>query len=51
MDGGTQSSTLGAVAAPTVDWASGALGEVQAAEREIGRATARRARATGAPPY
>ncbi|WP_448639613.1 DUF222 domain-containing protein [Geodermatophilus sp. URMC 63] len=35
-------------AAPTVGWAAGPLGEVQAAEREISRQTARRARALAA---
>ncbi|TFV55363.1 HNH endonuclease, partial [Geodermatophilus sp. DF01-2] len=44
MDGGTQTSTPGA-GAPTVGWASGPLGVVQAASREIARATAVRARA------
>ncbi|WP_209307593.1 DUF222 domain-containing protein, partial [Geodermatophilus sp. DF01_2] len=44
MDGGTQTGTPGA-GAPAVGWASGPLGVVQAASREIARATAVRARA------
>jgi hypothetical protein len=44
MDGGTQTGTLGADA-PAVGWASGPLGLVQAADREITRQTARKARA------
>src|SRR5918997_6063021 len=44
MRDGAQSSTIGA-AAPTVGWASGPLGAVQAADREISRHTAIRARA------
>ncbi|WP_255363402.1 DUF222 domain-containing protein [Geodermatophilus sp. DSM 45219] len=47
MDGGTQTSAA-AVVAPTVGWASGPLGEVQAASREISRQTAVRARALAA---
>jgi uncharacterized protein DUF222 len=44
VDGGTRTSTPGADA-PVVGWASGPLGAVQAADREISRQTARRARA------
>lgn len=44
VDGGPQTSTPGA-AGPVVGWASGPLGAVQAADREIARATAVRARA------
>src|ERR687894_419772 len=44
MDGGTGTGTLGADA-PEVGWASGPLGAVQAADREIARQTAVRARA------
>ena len=44
MDGGTQTGTLGADA-PAVGWASGPLGAVQTADREIARQTAVRARA------
>jgi hypothetical protein len=44
MSHGAQTSTIGA-AAPTVGWASGPLGAVQAADREISRQTAARARA------
>ncbi|TFV57277.1 HNH endonuclease, partial [Geodermatophilus sp. DF01-2] len=44
MDGGTRTGTPGA-GAPAVGWASGPLGVVQAADREIGRQTALRARA------
>ena len=47
MDGGAQTSTIGA-AAPSVGWASGLLGAVQAADREISRQTAARARAVAA---
>ncbi|WP_255363629.1 HNH endonuclease signature motif containing protein [Geodermatophilus sp. DSM 45219] len=48
MDDGAQTSTLGAVVAPTVGWASGPLGAVQAAAREIARLTAVQARAVAA---
>ena len=48
MDGGAVTGTSGAVGAPTVGWASGPLGEVQAAAREISRLTAVRARAVAA---
>jgi len=44
VDDGARTSTLGA-AAPSVGWASGLLGAVQAADREISRQTAARARA------
>ena len=44
VDGGARTSTPGADA-PVVGWASGPLGAVQAADREISRQTARRARA------
>src|ERR687898_3647588 len=47
MDGGMQTGTLGADA-PAVGWASGPLGAVQAADREISRQTAVRARAVAA---
>src|SRR5687768_13899697 len=43
MSHGAPTSTLGA--APSVGWASGPLGAVQAAEREISRQAAARARA------
>ena len=48
LDSGTQTSTLGAVVAPTVGWAAGPLGAVQAAAREISRQTAVQARAVAA---
>jgi hypothetical protein len=41
-------TSAGAVAAPVVGWASGPLGAVQAADREIARATAVRTRAVAA---
>ena len=44
MYDGPQANTLRA-SAPVVGWASGPLGAVQAADREIARATALRARA------
>ena len=44
VDGGVQTSTVGA-AAPVVGWACGPLGLVQAADREIARQTALKARA------
>src|SRR5215211_9349907 len=44
VDDGARTSTVGA-AAPSVGWASGPLGAVQAADREISRQTAARARA------
>src|SRR3712207_8111207 len=44
MDDGTATGTPGAVAAPVVGWASGPLGAVQAADREVARQTAIRAR-------
>ncbi len=47
MDDGAQTSTMGA-AAPTVGWASGPLGAVQAAAREIARQTAVKACAVAA---
>ncbi|WP_448619993.1 DUF222 domain-containing protein [Geodermatophilus sp. URMC 65] len=47
MDGGTEASTVGA-AAPSVGWASGPLGEVQAAAREMSRQAAVRVRAVTA---
>src|SRR3712207_2191337 len=45
MDDGTATGTPGAVAAPVVGWASGPLGAVQAADREVARHTAIKARA------
>jgi len=45
MDDGAATGTPGAVAAPVVGWASGPLGAVQAADREVARQTAIRARA------
>src|SRR5919107_3651893 len=45
VEDGAQTSTLRAAAAPLVGWASGPLGAVQAADREISRHTAIRARA------
>src|SRR4051812_10812456 len=48
VDGGTWTSTLGADAAPTVGWAAGPLGAVQAADREIARQAALRVRAVAA---
>jgi muconolactone delta-isomerase len=47
VDGGTQTGTLGA-GAPVVGWASGPLGAVQAAAREMSRQAALRARAVAA---
>ncbi|RBY82029.1 HNH endonuclease [Geodermatophilus sp. TF02-6] len=47
MDDGAQAGTRQAPA-PTVGWASGPLGAVQAADREIARQTALRARAVAA---
>jgi hypothetical protein len=47
MDGGTRASTVGA-AAPSVGWASGPLGAVQAAAREMSRQAALRVRAVAA---
>jgi hypothetical protein len=47
MDGGTRTGTRGADA-PSVGWAQGPLGAVQAAAREISRQTALRARAMAA---
>src|SRR5918995_7271492 len=47
VDDGARTSTLGA-AVPSVGWASGPLGAVQAADREISRQTAARARAVAA---
>ncbi|WP_232807149.1 DUF222 domain-containing protein [Geodermatophilus chilensis] len=47
MDDGTWTGTLGA-AAPSVGWAAGPLGAVQAAAREISRQTALRVRAVAA---
>ena len=44
VDGGTRTGTLDA-SAPAVGWASGPLGAVQAADREIAQQTAVRARA------
>ncbi|WP_141243025.1 HNH endonuclease signature motif containing protein [Geodermatophilus obscurus] len=48
MGDGGRTSTPGAEAAPTVGWASGPLGVVQAADREIARQVAVRARAVAA---
>ncbi|MGY1760772.1 DUF222 domain-containing protein [Geodermatophilus sp. SYSU D00779] len=45
MDDGTPTGTLGRAAAPVVGWATGPLGAVQAADREISRQTALKARA------
>src|ERR687889_1292465 len=47
VDDGARTSTLGA-AAPSVGWADGPLGAVQAAAREVSRQTALRARAVAA---
>jgi hypothetical protein len=47
VDDGAHGSTV-AVAAPVVGWAAGPLGAVQAADREIARQTALRARAVAA---
>jgi uncharacterized protein DUF222 len=47
VDEGMQASTV-AADAPVVGWATGPLGAVQAADREIARATALRARAVAA---
>jgi hypothetical protein len=47
VDGGRQASTVGA-AAPSVGWASGPLGAVQAAAREMSRQAALRVRAVAA---
>src|ERR687889_1806401 len=47
VDDGARTSTLGA-AAPSVGWADGPLGAVQAADREISRQTAVKARAVAA---
>jgi hypothetical protein len=48
MDDGTQTGTLGVADAPVVGWAAGPLGVVQAADREISRHTAVKARAVAA---
>ena len=45
VDDRLQAGTLGAAAAPGVGWATGPLGVVQAADREISRHTAIKARA------
>ncbi len=45
MDGGAVTVTRAAVVAPTVGWAAGPLGAVQAAARETARPTAVQARA------
>jgi hypothetical protein len=45
VDDGARTGMLSAAAAPVVGWASGPLGAVQAADREIARQTAVRARA------
>jgi hypothetical protein len=45
VDDGAQTGTLSAAAAPVVGWATGPLGAVQAADREMSRQVAVRARA------
>src|SRR5918997_6468067 len=48
MDGDRRRASTGGAAAPSVGWASGPLGAVQAAAREISRQSALRARAVAA---
>src|SRR3954465_14353295 len=48
VDDGVAQTGTPAAAAPTVGWAAGPLGAVQAADREIARQTAIRARAVAA---